>query len=350
MDGGFVTLLRRVFRYLPVAGGRPLLAVPAGLAVTGIAFALRLALDTQLPPGFPYVTFFPAVVISAVLFGLWGGISSAVLGFVLSRWYFVAPAGTLSLSGGAGWAMGMYVFVVAVDIIAIHSAQVAMGSLDRERRRNRDLAEGRQLLFNELQHRVGNNLQMIASLLSLQGRRVADGPAREAVAEAARRVQLVGKIQRTLYEPEGSQRSLSVMLEELVRDIVASGTDGTVTVRMDVQSDALIGAEQSIPVALIVGEAVSNTLEHGFTPGEGGTITIAVAEHRLDGRDGLQITVSDDGRGLPEGFTLESSTSLGLRIARSLASSLGGSFALAHAGGADGGARAVLHFPLAATV
>lgn len=349
MDGGFVTFLQRVFRRLPLAGGRPVLAVPAGLAITAIAFLLRLALDSELPPGFPYVTFFPAVVISAVLFGLWGGISSAVLGFLLSRWYFVAPAGTLSLAGGAGWAMGMYVFVVVVDIIAIHSAQVAMGSLDRERRRNRDLAESRQLLFNELQHRVGNNLQMVGSLLSLQGRRVTDGPAREAVAEAARRVQLVGKIQRTLYEPEGSQRSLSVMLEELVRDIIASGTDGTVTLRMDVQGDTVIGAEQSIPVALIVGEAVSNTLEHGFAPGEGGTITVAVAHHQLDGRDGLRITVSDDGHGLPEGFTLEGSTSLGLRIARSLAASLGGTFALTRDGDAGGGTRAALDFPLAAT-
>ncbi|WP_160772881.1 sensor histidine kinase [Alteraurantiacibacter buctensis] len=349
MDGGFVYLLQRVFRRLPLAGGRPLLAVPAGLAITAVAFALRMALDSELPSGFPYVTFFPAVVISAVLFGLWGGISSAVLGFLLARWYFVAPVGSLSMAGGAGWAMGLYVFVVVVDIIAIHSAQVAMGSLDRERQRNRDLAESRQLLFHELQHRVGNNLQMVGSLLSLQGRRVADGPAREAVAEAARRVQLVGKIQRTLYEPEGSQRSLSVMLEELVRDIVASGSDGTVSVRMDVQHDAVIGAEQSIPVALIVGEAVSNALEHGFTPGEGGTITVAVAGHRLDGAGGLRITVSDDGRGLTEGFTLEGSTSLGLRIARSLAGSLGGSFVVVRADGAGGGTLATLDFPLTAT-
>lgn len=347
MDGGFVNFLQRVFRRLPLAGGRPLLAVPAGLAITAAGFALRLALNNELPPGFPYVTFFPAVVISAVVFGLWGGISSAVLGFLLARWYFVAPVGSLSLTAGAGWAMGLYVFVVVVDIIAIHSAQVAMGSLDRERRRNRDLAESRQLLFNELQHRVGNNLQMVGSLLSLQGRRVTDGPAREAVAEAARRVQLVGKIQRTLYEPEGSQRSISVMLEELVRDIVASGTDGTVAVKMDVQSDAVIDAQQSIPVALIVGEAVSNTLEHGFAPGEGGAITVAVAEYRLDGAEGLRITVSDDGRGLPDGFTLEGSTSLGLRIARSLAGSLGGSFALAP-GGEGGGTLATLDFPLTA--
>ena len=322
------------------------LAVPAAVGITMVAFILRWAVDAHLPSGFPYVTFFPAVVISALLFGLWGGIASAVMGFVLARWYFVVPAGSLSLDGAAGWAMLLYTFVVVVDIVAIHGAQVAFGSLDRERRRNRDLAESRELLFHELQHRVGNNLQMVGSLLAMQARRVAAGPAREAVEEAARRVRLVGKIQRTLYGPQGAQRSLSAMLDSLVADLVNTGHGAAMTVRLDVRRDALLLAEQAIPVALIVSEAVSNALEHAFVLGDAGSIIVRVDVQDLGGGETVQITVEDNGRGLPSGFSLAASESLGLKIARSLAAGLGGTFAFGEEAAPGGGTASILTFPM----
>jgi two-component system, sensor histidine kinase PdtaS len=333
---------QRIFRQLPLFGGRPLVAVPAALAITLAAMGLRVLLEPQLPPGFPYVTFFPAVVISALLLGLWGGIASAMLGFVLARWFWVAPFASLSLSGPAGWAMMLYTFVVVVDIVAIHSAQVAFGSLDVERQRNRDLAESRELLFHELQHRVGNNLQMVGSLLSLQGRRVTDPAAREAVDQAARRVNVVGKIQRTLYSSEGDQRSIREVLGPLVEDIVATSHGGNLAIALDVPRDYLIPAQQSIPLGLIVAEAVSNALEHGYTPDAAGRITVRVLAE--DGGTSLCVLVTDDGSGLPAGFDPAHSSSLGLRIARSLAKGLGGEFTLAAA--PEGGTASTLRFPL----
>lgn len=343
-------VFQALFKRLPLMGGRMALALPAGAAITLIAYVLRIALDGHLPAGFPYVTFFPAVVISALLFGLWGGITSAVMGFVLARWFFVAPQGSLSLEGAAGWAMLLYTFVVLVDIVAIHGAQVAFGSLDRERRRSRDLAESRELLFHELQHRVGNNLQMVGSLLAMQGRRVAEGPAREAVEEAARRVRLVGKIQRTLYGPQGAQRSLSSMLDQLVADLVNTGHGAAMTVRIDVGRDTQLLAEQAIPVALIVSEAVSNALEHAFELGSAGSIIVRVDVRNDAGREMVQIVVQDDGFGLPAGFDIAASDSLGLKIARSLATGLGGTFAFGDGAGvgagAGGGTASILTFPM----
>lgn len=344
------SFLQDLFRRLPLRGGRARLAVPAGIAITLLAYAVRVVLAPHLPPGFPYVTFFPAVVISALVFGLWGGVASAVTGFGLARWFFVTPVGSLSLSGPAGWAMLLYAFVVVVDIIAIHSAQVAFGSLDEERRRNRDLARSRELLFHELQHRVGNNLQMVGSLLALQGRRVESGPARDAVDEAARRVRLVGKIQRTLYDPHGEQRSLSAVLEPMVVDIVDSAQGQAVTVQMDIRHDPLLLAEQAIPVALIVGEAVSNALEHAFALEGGGTITLRVERQYRDDERLLVIAVEDDGRGLPPDFDTEASSSLGLRIARALAAGMGGTFAVSPGAGSSGGVVSTLALPVPADV
>ncbi|MES2698517.1 MAG: histidine kinase dimerization/phosphoacceptor domain -containing protein [Pseudomonadota bacterium] len=335
---------QRIFRRLPLFGGRPLVAVPAALAITLAAMLLRVALDPHLPSGFPYVTFFPAVVVSAMLFGLYGGIASSVLGFVLARWFWVAPFGSLSLIGPAGWAMLLYTFVVVVDIVAIHSAQVAFGSLDVERQRNRDLATSRELLFHELQHRVGNNLQMVGSLLALQGRRMTDATAREAVDQASRRVNLVGKIQRTLYNAEGNQRSIREVLGPLVEDIVATSHGGALTIVLDAPRDYLIPAQQAIPLALIVAEAASNALEHGYDHEDAGQITVRVIAEDAGGS--LRIEVMDDGRGLPAGFDPASSPSLGLRIARTLAVGLGGQFEVAPAAAGARGTVSILRFPL----
>jgi two-component sensor histidine kinase len=345
---------QRIFRRLPLFGGRPLVAVPAALAITLAAMLLRVVLDPYLPAGFPYVTFFPAVVVSAMLFGLWGGVTSAVLGFVLARWFWVAPLASLSLNGPAGWAMLLYTFVVVVDIVAIHSAQVAFGSLDVERQRNRDLATSRELLFHELQHRVGNNLQMVGSLLALQGRRMTDATARDAVDQAARRVNLVGKIQRTLYNAEGNQRSIREVLGPLVEDIVATSHGGALAIVLDAPRDYLIPAQQAIPLALIVAEAASNALEHGYDHDDSGQITVrviaegAIVEGAITKGIGssLRIEVADDGRGLSAGFDPASSPSLGLRIARTLAVGLGGQFDVAPAPGAARGTVSTLRFPL----
>lgn len=340
--------VQHLFRGLPLLGGKPLVAVPAALAITGLAFLLRLAVADFLPPGFPYVTFFPAVLISALLFGLWGGIASTALGFVLARWFFIEPAGSLSLDGPPGWAMALYLFVTVVNVVTIHLLQIAFRGLDAERRRNRDLARSRELLFHELQHRVGNNLQMIGSLLAMQARRVEDDAARIAVEEAVRRVSVVGKIQRTLYNPEGSQRSLSGLLGPLVQDLVASAQGSAVTIRLEATRDRLLPAEQAIPVALVVTEAVSNALEHGYGPGGGGEVVVRITQDKPD-RAGdapahLCIMVEDDGQGLPDGFNMSESGSLGLRIARSLAGSLGGEFSMAPR--AQGGTCSRLRFPV----
>ncbi|MFC3098867.1 sensor histidine kinase [Alteraurantiacibacter palmitatis] len=340
--------IQNLFRGLPLFGGRPVIAVPAALSITLLAFLLRLFMDDLLPTGFPYVTFFPAVLISALLFGLWGGVASTALGFVLARWFFIAPVGSMSLDGPPGWAMALYLFVTVVNVVTIHLLQIAFRGLDAERRRNRDLARSRELLFHELQHRVGNNLQMIGSLLAMQARRVQDDAARVAVEEAVRRVSVVGKIQRTLYNPEGSQRSLSGLLGPLVRDIVASAQGSAVTIRLEATRDRLLPAEQAIPVALIVSEAVSNALEHGYGPGGGGELVVRITQDSPAQSDGslshLCIAVEDDGAGLPDGFSMAASGSLGLKIARSLAGSLGGEFTMMP--GKRGGTCSQLRFPL----
>lgn len=83
------------------------------------AFGLRYAIDGLLPPGFPYLTFFPAVIATAFWCGRGPALAAAIASGLLAWYFFIAPQGSFGLSPGALVALGFYVFVVAVDIILI---------------------------------------------------------------------------------------------------------------------------------------------------------------------------------------------------------------------------------------
>jgi two-component sensor histidine kinase len=282
-----------------------------------------LVADGWLPSGFPYVTFFPAVLLASVLFGVRYGIAAATACGLLSWYFFIDERYSFSLGPGAAVALGFYVFVVGVDILIIHWMQTANAKLAVERENNRMLAQTRELLFNELQHRVSNNLQVAAGLISLQKRQVSDRYARDALDEASRRLAVIGRISRQLYDAGGNARRMHEFLEPLCRDVIeASGrTDIACDVRVD--EDALLLPDAAIPMALIVAEALANAIEHGFADGQAGTV---VVEMSRDGPGRMRIEVRDDGRGLPDGFDVDKSDSLGLRIARMLAEQLRGRF------------------------
>lgn len=306
---------------LPLAQRRPALGMAAAAVITLIAFAVRMTLDRVLPPGFPYVTFFPAVVLSAFIFGVRPGVLSAVLGFAFSWYYFIPPPG-FALTGGVAMALGLYVFVVAVDILLIHLMQRAQLRALAERQISRDLAETRAVLFQELQHRVGNNLQMVGSMLALQKRGLA-GDAAQAIGEAARRVALIGTMQRDLYRPDGEATALLDLVGKVCAETVtAHGRDD---VTLNVEGDAAIALPPNlaIPASVVVAETAANALEHGF-PDRAGHLAVSVA------REGTMVVVcvADDGAGPPAGFSAEQSTSLGLRLATALARQLRGHYTL----------------------
>src|SRR3546814_6329176 len=101
-------------------------------------------------------------------------------------------------------ALGFYGAVVVVGIALINLLQKANFKLAVERERSRALAENRELLFHELQHRVSNNLQVVAAMLSLQRRHVDHDVARRALDDASARLALVGRISRARSEEHTS--------------------------------------------------------------------------------------------------------------------------------------------------
>jgi two-component sensor histidine kinase len=328
---------QRFLERLPLFADRPWIALGLTLLISGGAVALRFATDALLPPGFPYVTFFPAVILIAFLLGVRMGALAAVICGAVAWYFFIPEFNSFSLHGSGVVALGFYIFVVVTDIVLVHWLQQANKGLAAEREISRSLAETRALLFNELQHRVSNNLQVAAGLLSLQRRGVADEQARAALDEASRRLALIGRISRQLYHADGAARSLHEFLKPLCADIVeASGQTG-IQCRIEAEQDAAVSPDQAVPLALIVAEAMANAIEHGFAGRDTGTIRVTL---RRDGDGQMQVDVADDGHGLPDGFDLAESDSLGLRIAAMLAKQLNGTFELFAASGTT--ARLVL--------
>jgi Signal transduction histidine kinase len=316
---------------LPIIPNRPRLA----FALTGVicifALGLRWVLDDAFPPGYPYLTFFPAVIISSFLFGPRPGVLAALLCGLFAWYFFIPPRHTFALGDGTITALLFYIGVVTVDIALVHLMQAANRHLALAREQLRELADRHgelaarsDILFQELQHRVGNNLQMVGAVLSLQMRGLKEETARRAISDAAQRLQVIGNIQRRLYSPDGERVPLDRYIGAVTEQIRASnGWDG-ITWNVAIEDGIILKPDRAVPVALILSEAIANSLEHGLRGRETGRIDITAAR----GPGCVTLKVSDDGAGLPDTFQAEAANSIGLRISRVLAEQIKAEYGL----------------------
>ncbi|WP_340540712.1 histidine kinase N-terminal domain-containing protein [Nocardioides sp. GXZ039] len=214
------------------------------------------------------------------------------------------------------------------------------------RRRDRELVT-KDATIREIHHRVKNNLQTVAALLRLQARRIDNDTAKLALEEAVRRVGSIAIVHETLsqaveetVEFDDIADRLGVMVTEV------SALTGRVRVRREGTFGAL-PSEGANTLAMVLTELLQNAVEHGYEGlGADETGEIRVAVERRGGRS--LVVVDDDGRGLPQGFSLEGSTNLGLSIVRTLVETeLGGHLAIGP--GSGGGTRVEIDVPQAGT-
>ncbi len=310
--------LSRIARLRDSQVGAWSFAIAAFLA----ALALRFALEDQVPYGIPYLTFFPAVILTAFFAGLRPSIAVGVASALSAFYFFLPPYRSFELQFDTVLSLSLFIGVVAVDIAVIHAMYSALDSLDAERTKNTTLAEQREILFRELQHRVSNNLAIVSALINLQRADIDDEKAKQALTEASTRLALIAKIHRRLHDPIGARLRFGPFVEDLCRDVLeASGASNIVCLVS--AAEAEIPSQKVVPIALIVTELISNALEHGFVGRDSGTIRIDLTP---EGADHV-LTVADDGHGLPAGFSLEAA-GMGLRIVQSLAQQIEGRFAV----------------------
>lgn len=319
----------RFLERLPLLWDHRAVAYGAAVALSVGACVTRAAVDHLLPPGFPFVTFFPAVIICSFLLGRGPGTAAALLCGLCAWYFFIAPLHSFRLGSDTAVALLFYAGVVTVDILLVHWMQQANRRLRDERERSAalaerssQLAERTEVLFRELQHRVSNNLQMVGAVLALQKRGVVDPAAALALDNAATKLTLIGRIQRQLYDTSGSQIALDRFLRDLTADVIEAGGKSGITHNVAAPPAVMLPPDSLIPLALIMAEAISNAIEHGLADRDVGHISVDLTQTAAD----LQLCVIDDGAGLPVGFDASNGSSLGLKIATTLARQLGGSF------------------------
>ncbi len=177
--------------------------------------------------------------------------------------------------------------------------------------------EEKDVLLREIHHRVKNNLQVIASLLNLQRRRLRDEEARESLDESRQRVRSMALVHETLYKSHDlSKLDFSAYLRQLMRDLLRSYGASQVQLEVDVGEQPL-DVDTAVSAGLLVNELAANALRHAFPSGKG---RLRIELKSVEA--GRKLVIADDGVGLSEGFNPEASEGLGLHLVLSLADQL----------------------------
>jgi two-component sensor histidine kinase len=191
-------------------------------------------------------------------------------------------------------------------------AIVLLQNVTELRRRERELVT-KDATIREIHHRVKNNLQTVSALLRLQSRRIEDPAASAALNEAVRRIASIALVHETL----SSSAEASVAFDDVLDRLVAHALDLSPRMgQLEISRTGELGALDpriATPLSLVVTELIHNALEHGLAE-SGNHLTITVARSQ----SGAEITIFDDGVGLPKGFSLTESSNLGLQIVRTL--------------------------------
>lgn len=223
--------------------------------------------------------------------------------------------------------------VVSLDITASKQREERLSEALEERDR---LLAQKEALLAEVNHRIKNSLQLVASILNTDAHRAGHGEVRERLERAAARVRAVTSVHEMLYRSnEVTTLAFGDYLRELCENL-AGGDAETVGAELHCEAAALnLPADKAIPLALIVNELVSNSLRHGVAGIRNGVIKVAT---RLEGAE-LVLDVSDNGTGKAEG----AKQGLGTRIIAGLVGQLGASMSTSDAGP---GHRVVIRAPV----
>lgn len=181
-----------------------------------------------------------------------------------------------------------------------------------------NLIRDKDILLQEIQHRVANSLQIIASVLLQNAKKVSSEESRVHLRDAHQRVMSVAAVQRQLGVSSIRDVLMKPYLTQLCQSIGASMIEDHNLVSIDVHGDgSATTGEASVSLGLIVTELVINALKHAFPPGLAGMVSVDY--HSED--EGWALSVCADGVGMPE--TVEEATAgLGTAIVRALASQL----------------------------
>lgn len=178
----------------------------------------------------------------------------------------------------------------------------------------------KDVLLREIHHRVKNNLQIISSLLRLQGKRVRDPRDLHAFTDARVRLRSMMLVHEMLYQSSARSRiDLADYLGRLLRDVAGSDHSGRIGPELRLECAALdVHSDQALPLGMLVTELVTNAMKYAYRDGRSGAVDVRAARHA--GR--LVVAISDDGAGISDAVNLEQPDTFGWQLIRMLGAQL----------------------------
>jgi PAS domain S-box-containing protein len=200
-------------------------------------------------------------------------------------------------------------------------------------RRIRDSLKEKEVLLQEVHHRVKNNLQVISSILNLQSSYVSDPKTLEILRESQQRIKSMSFIHETIYRTaDFSRLEFMDYIKTIASNLIQSYRSAATRVDFvpDMQSVGL-NLDQAIPCGLIINELVSNALKYAFKGRKKGVLTVVLREEEGE----IILAVKDDGVGLPKDFAYEKNNSLGIQLVYALLEQLDASMKVNQSNGTE---------------
>jgi PAS domain S-box-containing protein len=181
----------------------------------------------------------------------------------------------------------------------------------------------KEVLLQEIHHRLKNNMQVISSLLSLQSNYVNDPRTFAIFQDSQNRVRSMALVHEKLYRSQDLTRiDFSEYIQELAVFLFQAQQATSQQITLNIEADQVfIDLDQAIPCGLILNELISNALKHGFPDGNKGELRVWL---KTSDPQQLNLIVADNGIGLPAHVDIHSPDSLGLQLVNSLVNQLGG--------------------------
>jgi len=198
--------------------------------------------------------------------------------------------------------------------------------IDKKEEYLKELLHEKNWLLQEIQHRVKNNLQIVMSLLNSQSNYLKNKDALQAIHDSRNRIYSLSLIYQRLYEPGGfAYIAMHAYINELVAHLQDSFSSTAILFSINA-NEIFLNTSQATPIGLIINEAVTNAIKHAFIK-NGQNAIIEVTFRKAECKV-LELSIADNGRGLPDDFDIKNVTSLGMNLIKGLAEDIAGELSI----------------------
>ena len=246
------------------------IAYVASLVIEAVAVWARFAVDSYLPAGFPYLTFFPAVILTGFVFGMLPAILNACISAFVAWYFFIPPIESFGLNAQSFTALAFFFLVIAIDLGLL---RLLLSAYAEQQRAKEDLTrhlQMQQLISDEVDHRLKNLLATTSGLITLS-QRYATTP-QELGTQLRKRIQAMGhSISLLRGSLSGETTSMRDTILSAVEPLGLTSGD-----RLSLEGPTLKhNACSIISLSLILHELGTNAFKYGALAQERGSIKVS---------------------------------------------------------------------------